>query len=723
VGNRSLRQESQAQIRVIIHDGRPNGMPGFGTLPSAQLDDLARWVFSLNTSAIDLKPEGDIAAGQSVFFGKAKCSSCHMVAGRGMATAPDLSAVGRSLSSRDLELAMNHSSGSFRRMFNCGLGLCPEYTRVSVNMRDNTTVRGYLRKTAIRDIQLQTFDGQWRFIAASEYKSVTLDKEQGFQAPSLAPTERRDLFAYLSSLGGVPVGPMADSEPIEDAAIQHLAHLAPGEWATYNGDYSGNRYSLLNQINTQTVGRLQLQWTYPLNFSPLETTPIVYEGVMYVTAPNRVCALDPRSGHEVWCYSRQRAESARVSADASRGATRGVAVLGDRVFFTTDNAHLICLNRLTGTLMWEVVMPEDPSQRYGGTSAPLVVDDLVIAGVSGGDENVRGFLAAYNAASGKPVWKFWPVPKPGEPGSETWRGNALTKGGGGGATWLTGSYDPALGLLYWTTGQPYPSTDGSQREGDNLYSDCVLALEIKTGKLRWYFQFTPHDLHDWDATEPVLLVDTRYKGADRKLLMQANRSGFFYVLDRTNGQFLMGETFVKKMTWASGIESDGRPKLLPANFPTPQGVTTCPAVRGATNWYSTAFNPATRLLYVMAVEDCGNYSTAGFGGLTARDPMDLPGKALRALNHETGKLVWEIPQFGPTEANYSGVLTMAGGLVFYGETGGGFSAVDATNGSPLWSFETNQIWKGSPMTYLDHGKQFVAIAAGNTIYAFALGDK
>jgi len=392
------------------------------------------------------------------------------------------------------------------------------------------------------------------------------------------------------------------------------------------------------------------------------------------------------------------------------------------VFFATDNAHLICLNRLTGGLMWDVFMPETPSH-YGATAAPLVVGDLVISGVAGGDSGIRGFLAAYKATTGQLAWRFWTVPRPGEAGSETWRGNAIDEGGA--ATWLTGSYDTETGLLYWPTGNPFPDTDGDEREGANLYSNCVLALEAKTGKLRWYFQFTPHDLHDWDATEPLLLVDASFQGRERKLLLQANRSGFFYVLDRTTGEFLLGKPFVKKLTWASGIDASGRPQLVEGAKPTPAGTKTCPAVRGATNWYATAFNPATRLFYVMAVEDCNIYrqSKSGGGFVPFRDPSEPPEKYLRAIELETGKIAWEIAQVGPPEDNYSGVLSTAGGLVFYGETGGGFAAVDAKTGRTLWHFESNRAWKASPMTYLGKGRQYVAIAAGGEVLSFALPDR
>ena len=382
---------------------------------------------------------------------------------------------------------------------------------------------------------------------------------------------------------------------------------------------------------------------------------------------------------------------------------------------------MVCLHRLTGALMWDVNMPETPG-RYSATSAPLVVGDLVISGIAGGDTPLRGFLTAYRATTGEQVWRFWTIPKPGEPVSETWKGNALPTGGG--ATWLTGSYDTETDTLYWAVGNPYPATDGDEREGTNLYSNCVIALEPKTGKLRWHYQFTPHDLHDWDATEPFVLVDTNYRGRERKLLLQANRNGFLYVLDRTNGEFLLGKPFVRKMNWASGIGPDGKPQTLPANRPTKAGVKGCPSVRGATNWYSTSFHPGTGLFYVMAVEDCSIYRQAQDGGYEGdRDTRDPGSKYLRAFDITTGKTIWEIPQVGPQEANYSGVLSTAGGLVFYGETGGGFAAVDAKSGKTLWVFKANEPWKASPMTYVLNGRQYVAIASGGNILSFALANR
>ncbi|MGH7226912.1 MAG: PQQ-binding-like beta-propeller repeat protein, partial [Gemmataceae bacterium] len=342
------------------------------------------------------------------------------------------------------------------------------------------------------------------------------------------PEQRRDLVAFLSTLDGVAVGPNpAAQQKVAPEAIRAVLQPRLGDWPTYSGNVNGNRYSLLTNINVKNVGRLRPAWVHPLSYNRLETTPIVMDGVMYVTGPNQVLALDGRTGAEIWSYSRPRSPARTISGDAAGGANRGVAVLGDRVFFITDDAHLICLQRLTGALLWDVSMPGQPGQ-YGGTSAPLIAGDLVIAGVSGGDQGIRGFVAAYKATTGEQAWRFWTVPKAGEPGSETWKGDPTPQGG---STWTTGSYDPATGVLYMGVGNPYPDTDGDDRGGDNLYTNSDVALDAKTGKLLWYFQVTPHDLHDWDANQPLVLVDAPFHGRLRKLLLHANRNGFFYVLD------------------------------------------------------------------------------------------------------------------------------------------------------------------------------------------------
>jgi PQQ-dependent dehydrogenase (methanol/ethanol family) len=709
--NRQLRGSSAADIANIIKNGR-GGMPAFSSLPQAKIQALAAFVRSLNATAFDLPPIGDVAAGEHFFFGNGRCAECHMVLGRGGVNGPDLSDVGRQSTLAELQQSLQNPGA--RRM--------PGYAVVDVQLPDGSSLRGFARGQGTHNLQLQTFDGRLRMLRESEYTSVSTEQASYMPAFSGTPKENSDLIAYLSRLGGVPVGPAAAAqEAVAPDAMNAILKPKPGDWPTYSGNLDGNRYSPLDQINTTDVGRLQLAWSYSIPYFGLETTPLVLDGVMYVTGPNQVYALDARTGHEIWRYVRPRTTGGSIAGDAARGANRGVAVLGDRVFFITDNAHLICLHRLTGALLWDVFMPDKP-EHYGGTSAPLVVGDLVIAGVSGGDEGIRGFVAAYQATTGRLVWRFWTVPRPGDPGFESWKGSAYALGGG--ATWLSGSYDSETNVLYWAVGNPYPDTNGDERGGDNLYTNSDLALDVKTGKLLWYFQFTPHDLHDWDANEPLVLVDAPFQGQERKLLLHANRNGFYYVLDRTNGKLLLATSFVKKLNWASGIGADGRPLLLPANETSVEGVKTCPAVRGATNWYSTAYNPATRLYYVMTVEDCSIYHKAQNGGYGRyNNPADPPMKYLRAIEMETGKIAWEVPSIGPVETNYSGVLATAGGLVFFGETSGAFAAVDAQTGKYLWHFEANYAWHASPMTYMVDGHQYVAIASGANTLSFALPEK
>ena len=473
----------------------------------------------------------------------------------------------------------------------------------------------------------------------------------------------------------------------------------PGDWLTYNGDISGNRYSPLKQISTVNVASLKLKWVFPMSYFGLETTPLAADGAIYVTGPNEVFTLDALTGNALWHYSRP--PSPGLVGDAKLGTNRGVAILRDKVFFVTDNAHLLALDRSNGKLLWETPMPVDEHQPYGGTVAPLIVGDTVIAGVAGGDHGMRGFVAAYGADTGALVWRHWTVPRRGERGIETWRGKEPI--GGGGSTWLTGSYDPLSDTLYWATCNPWPDGDDRDRPGDNLYTNCVLALNAKTGDLKWHYQFTPHDLKDRDATEPNVLVDTVYRGKLSRLLLHADRNGFFYVLDRTTGELLLAKPFLRRVDWASSIGPDGRPVVTD-----PRG---CPS--DAANWDSTAFSPDTHLYYFMALEECVGKPT-GYPDQTGQ-------RFLRAVNIETAEIVWEVPQPGPARAKtWSGVLATAGGLIFYGQPNGGFSAVDQRTGKTLWHFPTNVRMKASPITFTYGGHQYIAVAAGPNILCFGL---
>lgn len=709
--SRSLRGRSQADIAAIIRDGRGN-MPSFSSLPRDQIDALAHFIRSLNSDAFDVKPAGDVAAGERIFYGSGRCGECHTAQGREAIDGPDLSNVAHLMT----------VSGLVQSILQPDARRVPNWAMVTVTLRNGATVRGFARNQTEHSLDLQTSDGRLQLLLDDEYTRVVRDQRSSMPAFAGSAQEQRDLVAFLSTLGGVPLGPdpAAAQTPLSREAIDAVAQPKPGEWPTYAGNVDGNRYSTLKLINTQNVAALRPAWTYSIPYFGLEMTPLVIDGVMYVTGPNQVYALDGRTGSEIWKYSRPRSVASAISGDAAKGANRGVAVLGNHVFFITDNAHLICLQKLTGALLWEVPLAEQPG-RYGGTSAPLIAGDLVIAGVSGGDEGIRGFIAAFKATTGERVWRLWTVPAAGDPQAQSWQGDPKPQGG---ATWTTASYDPASGVLYAGIGNPYPDTDGDNRGGDNLYTDSDLALDAKSGKILWHFQFTPHDVHDWDANQPIALVNAPWHGRERKLLLHANRNGFFYVLDRTDGQLLVAKPFVKLLTWASGIDAAGRPILLPANETTTVGVKTCPAVRGATNWYSTAYNPSTHLYYVMTVEDCTIYHKAQDGGYQWITDYAKPSmKVLRAISIESGAIAWEVPLVGSPENNYSGVLSTAGGLVFYGETSGGFAAVDANNGKSLWHFQLNQPWKASPMTYVIDGRQYIAIASGANIVSFALAAK
>lgn len=718
IDTRSLRSSSEADIRRVIEMGTKGGMPAFSRLKADDLTALTRLVRGWNASAFDAAPAGDVAAGETVF--EAKCASCHMVRGRGGSNGPDLSSIGKQLTLKELDDQLRDPNSRKGKRNSAGCppwAFCPDNPWTVVKVQPGN-LRGFARSRGAHDVQLQTFDGKLHLI--QNPASVTEEGKSLMPAGLLAAADSKNVIAYLSRLDGVRKGSLAKAPTTPAADIAKVQTPAAGDWPGYHGLPSANRHSPLTQVNAGNVSKLKLAWSYSLPHLGLQTTPLVADGIMYVTAPNQVCALASDTGREIWCYTRTRGDAAKISGDAAKGAQRGAAMLGNKIFFETDDAHLIALNRLTGALMWEVFLPEGLPGAYGATAAPLVVGDLVLAGVGGGDAPLRGFLAAYKADTGEEAWRFWTIPKRGEPGSETWVGNALEVGGG--ATWLTGSYDPTLDTIYWPIGNPYPDTDGSQRKGDNLYTDSVVALDRKTGKMKWHFQFTPHDLWDWDATEPLVLVDEVFQGKPRKLLMQANRNGFFYVLDRTTGEYLLGKPFVNRLTWATGLDAKGRPIVNEKAKPSMGGTVACPAVRGATNWYSTAYNPQSKLFYVMAVEDCNLYRAAGGWFVPYNDPANPPQKLLRAIDIQTGKIAWEQVQVGAPESNYTGVLSTAGGLVFYGESGGSFAAADARTGKTIWHFNTGAVWKASPMTYTVHGKQHIAIAAGGNILAFTLTD-
>jgi alcohol dehydrogenase (cytochrome c) len=509
-----------------------------------------------------------------------------------------------------------------------------------------------------------------------------------------------------------------------DVTPQAMLAKAGENWLSYHGDYTGQRFTRLNQITPSNVANLKTQWVFHVrDVSDMEVTPVVSGGVMFVTAANDAYALDARTGRTLWHYSRPITEG--LIDDASSHHNRGVALWHSKLFMEADNAHLLCLDARSGHLLWDIAYAPKDNKNYGATSAPLVVKDKVIVGTSGGDDGVRGFVVAFDAETGKEAWRFWTIPAPGEPGNESWPGQMYLRGGG--TTWMPGTYDPELNLIFWGTSNPAPDFDGGPRPGDDLYTDCVLAIDPDTGKLKWHFQFMPHDLYDYDATEVPVLVDATYKGQARKLLVQANRNGFLYVLDRTNGAFLNAIQFSDKLTWAKGIDEKGRP-ILTGKIPSAEGTEVCPSFVGATNWYSPSYDPDQNRLYFLALEDCGTFflKPEEFGeGRTyyatgvrrSRTVKTL--RKLLAYDLATNKFVWEYPLVGERDSS-AGTLATATGLVFFGDTSQALEAVDTKSGKPLWYFTMGQAIHASPMSYSVAGKQYVAIAAGNDIFSFAL---
>ncbi|MCC6590377.1 MAG: PQQ-binding-like beta-propeller repeat protein [Bryobacterales bacterium] len=715
-GSVRLRRRTPQALKNVITRGVPAaGMPGF-KLSEPELDGLVALIQSLNASAADANVPGDRAAGREFFFGKGQCANCHMVAGGGSPIGPDLSNVARTMTVDQLRESVVNPSAQ----------IAQGYHLVTVQLPGGKSVRGFARNRTAFDIAVQDLKGEFHALPLDGSSKVVDEKTSPMPAAKASENEIQNLVAYLSGLTGIKPGTTVTPGPSLPGAVDfsRILNPKPGDWITYNGNLSGNRYSRLEQINTGNVSKLSLKWTYSIplwtQFLPdtpyfrenmryfgLETVPVVADGVMYVTGPNQAMALDAKTGQQLWLYSRPRTPG--LVSDPSLGTNRGAAILGDNVFMVTDDARLIAINRITGRLVWEQLMWDEP-QRYGGTVAPLVVKDMVIAGVAGGDWGIRGFISAYKGATGERVWRHWTVPAEGEPGIETWKGNAFKLGGG--STWLTGSYDPSTDTVFWATGNPYPNSDDSQRGGDNLFTDSVLALDPANGNMKWYYQYTPHDMHDWDATEPNVVIDAEFQGRPRKLLIHANRNGFFYVFDRTNGQRLLSKSYMHKITWASGIGEDGRPIPLPA------GDLSCPD--HATNWNGTAYSPVTKLYYVIAIEKC-NVNLRPDSWKNARPPEDPGQKYLRAIEIETGNIAWEVPLVGPIDGKrVAGILGTAGGVLFYGDPSGYFVAADERNGKTLWRLPLNATIKTSPVTYSVGGEQFVTLAVGSNIMTFGL---
>jgi PQQ-dependent dehydrogenase (methanol/ethanol family) len=743
------RATSAQAVHNLIRAGIPSaGMPAFATLSDAEVDSIAAYVMSLKASAAALPTNvhqaavpGDINAGFEFLSHQGNCLSCHAIRGRGAVIGPDLGSVGRTRTAAQIEQSLRNP-GSLpqlptrgRRESNNeslnGTEFRATYVTATVTLADGRSIRGVIQRETNFDFQFMSLDGHLHLLPKDQVANIMHEAQSLMPKTEGTPDQIQNLVAYLSRLTGdttdsaIPLPPLELGKGID---FSRITHPNEGEWPSYNGDIRGNRFSPLSEINTSNISQLapRWSWTMPGTRRQLENTPQVIDGIMYVTGSNECFALDARTGRQIWHYARPRTKDLVPTGDAVSGINRGVAILGDRVFMITDNAHLIALQRYTGQLVWDTEMA-DSHQNYGATQAPLAVGDLIISGISGGDEGVRGFLSGYKASTGERVWRFWTVPAPGEPGSETWVGTSINHPGS--STWMTGTYDPESDILYWGVGNPGPDFNGDQRRGDNLYSCSILALNPKTGKLIWYHQMTPHNTNDWDATQTPMLVDADFQGKPRKLLLQANRNGFFYVLDRLTGDFLTGAPFIRNMTWSSGLEpKTGRPIIKADPAPTTEGTRVCPEGAGATNWPSASFYPPTGQFLVFATEACHIFvkneepfalGKSFYQGSERQSPGDETKKFLRALDVQTGKIAWEIPNIGGGSLD-SGLMTTAGGFVFYADANGTIVAADAKDGKILWHFETGQQFKGSPMSYSIDGKQRLILISGQTVLAFGI---
>jgi len=493
-------------------------------------------------------------------------------------------------------------------------------------------------------------------------------------------------------------------------------------WLTYWGDYTAIRHRDLNQINTGNVKSLRADWIFQTGQpgGAFQAMPLVVDGVMYLTGGNGYAyALDARSGRQLWMY-----KHSFPPGHKGNGQNRGFAILGDRLFMVTMDANVVALDARTGRLIWQTEMAPYNKGQYTATLAPLALKDKIIVGISGAELGIRGFIDAYDAATGKRIWRFWTIPSKDEPGGDTWLADSWTRGGG--STWMTGTYDPQLNTLYWGVGNPGPDLYGESRKGDNLYTDSLVALDPDTGKLKWHFQFTPHDTHDWDAEETPMLLDLNWKGRDRKVVVEANRNAFFYVLDRQTGEFLMGKPFARQ-DWATELDSKGRPILKQHMDPSPEGVRTCPGMAGAANWMAPSYNPDTRLFYFPVREQCDVYYSEppvyiqgrGYEGSVARAVTEeQEWGLLKALDPLTGETTWDFRYF---HAPWAGTLS-TGGLIFSADEDGYLMAFDAKTGKNLWKFYTGSRIANSPMTYMVQGKQYVTIPSGSAVVTFALPE-
>ncbi|MDX2033525.1 MAG: PQQ-dependent dehydrogenase, methanol/ethanol family [Blastocatellia bacterium] len=694
---------SDAELIRNITQGIPGTQMPAIPMPEADARRIIAYLRSLADAGRTETGIGDAGAGRQLFFGAARCSTCHMFGGRGDILAADLTDV-----------------RNRRRAPEIVRGMQAPIAFVSARLAGGAVVRGLKKHEDTFALHLLDEQRRWRFL---DKRAVRIETSRQ-PHPVLSDRDRSDLLAFL--LKAEPAyAPDPNWRPAADfnvtfARLQN-AQAEPQNWLTYWGDLRGTHYSGLKQVTPRNVAGLKSAWTHQLGGTAIETTPIVVDGLMFVTGPlSNVTALDARTGQPVWKYTRQ---LPNVASHCTVMTNRGVAVLGDRVFLATLDMHLVALDAKSGNVIWDVEQ-DDYRKGLSNTHAPLAIDGRIIVGVTAGECALTGYVDAFDAATGKKLWRTYTTPQPGDPNRKTWEPESAADFGGA-PTWMTGAYDADTKTLFWTTGNPGPDYDGSVRGGDNLYSCSVLALDPETGRMKWWFQFTPHDVHDWDANETPMLIDGAVNGRKRRLLVTAQRNAFYYVLDRETGEFLTGRAFARQ-TWARGLDAKGRPIVLPNTTPTPQGNHVCPDAAGAANWGSPSYDPATGFFLVSVREACATYTSAtkspipgqGYtGGGVEVDADGAPG-AVRALDALTGAVKWNFPlQVG---ASSTGVLATAGGVVFASSHDGNLIALDNRTGRYLWHYYIGTRIIASPMAYAVDGRQFIAIAGQSGIFVFTL---
>ena len=724
-------------------------MPPFRGLTDNQIWQTVTYLRSLSSvrtsepSAAATPTRGNGASGESLFFGKAACASCHQVNGRGGVVGPDLSTVARAPADAIRQKILNPAGGFVApsvagRGVPVGRGGAGARPVVIVaRTKEGREIRGVRRNEDTFSLQMVDASGALHLLDKLQLAEVRVENTSlmpGDYRTRLSNAELDDLIAFLSTLRERDPKVTSSATLTGGLTFDRLvnADAEPQNWLMYWGNFRGTHYSGLRQITAANVGQLQAAWAFPMpGPSILEATPLVVDGVMYTTQPGEVVALDARSGRQIWRYVRPQKVKNPYEINPFN---RGVAVAGNRVFFGTLDAALVALDARTGLPLWETQIA-DTMLGHSLTSAPLVVKDKVLVGITGGEFGPRGFLDAYDAATGKQMWRWYAVPGPGEFGHETWPGDSWKLGGS--PMWLTGSYDAELNTVYWSVGNPGPQIDRSVRgDLDNLFSDSVVALDPDTGQRKWHYQFTPNDGHDWDSAQDLILVDRMWHGQMRKLLLHADRNGYFYILDRTNGKFLSGTPFVYT-NWNAGFDANGRPTYVPGSNSSSSGsFFVYPTVGGGTNFQAPSYSPVTGWMYLEYSENGQQYvstpvpyeagrqyigRTNASGAPAAPKPGEPAASAgIKALDPETGKTMWDFKIFQGSLTN--GVLATAGNVLFGAVRDGNLVALDARTGKHLWHMQTGGTMAASPISYAVNGRQFVAIAAGNTVYAFALPD-